>query len=44
MGCLLTRYWFQSITEKQAKEMKQTREGRSILEDLNDRFVDDESI
>ncbi|MQL86103.1 hypothetical protein Taro_018632 [Colocasia esculenta] len=26
-----------SLTEKQAKEMKQTREGRNILEDLNDR-------
>ncbi|CAA6659867.1 unnamed protein product [Spirodela intermedia] len=33
-----------SITEKQAKEMKQTREGRSILEDLNDRDKQIEAI
>lgn len=31
--------FLQSLTEKQAKELREMKGGRSILENLNDRFV-----
>lgn len=36
---MLLLFAFQSMTEKQAKELREQREGERLLRDLNDRSV-----